>query len=214
MFTVAVANIKGGCGKTTLATHLAARWARMGFKTLLADLDRQRSGLDWVARRPASLPRIEAVALDRDAVEIPVVAPYVVVDVPAGLRRRELEQVIRVADIAVVPVLPSIFDEGGTERFVAMVQEFKPVRKGRRTVAVVGNRWRPRSRAGTRLDSFLDGLSFPAVARLSDSQVYVDAAMGGLTLFDRPPARVRRLLDEWAPLLRMLDERVNEIAQE
>jgi chromosome partitioning protein len=37
---VCVINWKGGCGKTTIATHLAVALASSGFKTGLADYDR------------------------------------------------------------------------------------------------------------------------------------------------------------------------------
>lgn len=45
MKTIAVLNAKGGCGKTTLSTHLAVALSRSGVATTLADLDRQKSAL-------------------------------------------------------------------------------------------------------------------------------------------------------------------------
>lgn len=53
MITVLVANMKGGSGKTTIATNLAAAYADGGRTTVLADADRQQSGLRWILDRPA-----------------------------------------------------------------------------------------------------------------------------------------------------------------
>lgn len=61
MRVILVANAKGGCGKTTLATTLASALAADGQRVAIADADPQRSSLTWLARRPSAAPRIHAI---------------------------------------------------------------------------------------------------------------------------------------------------------
>src|SRR5688572_33399717 len=51
MRTVLVASSKGGAGKTTLATNLAAHFALDGKRTVLVDADRQHSATRWGEKR-------------------------------------------------------------------------------------------------------------------------------------------------------------------
>ena len=46
--TIAVANAKGGAGKTSVAVHLAAGLARAGQRVLLVDLDTQANATGWL----------------------------------------------------------------------------------------------------------------------------------------------------------------------
>ncbi len=55
MRAVLVANPKGGCGKTTLATNLAAGLAYRDERVVLWDLDRQKSSLEWLTLRPSDI---------------------------------------------------------------------------------------------------------------------------------------------------------------
>ena len=51
MKTVLVASSKGGVGKTTLSTNLAAHFAVDGKHTVLVDADRQGSSRHWAEKR-------------------------------------------------------------------------------------------------------------------------------------------------------------------
>ena len=55
-----IANPKGGCGKTTLATNLAGYFARQGHRVMLGDIDRQQSAREWLKLRPQGLPPIRS----------------------------------------------------------------------------------------------------------------------------------------------------------
>ena len=52
MRTILIANPKGGCGKTTVATNLASGYAIRGFRTALVDYDPQESAMQWLRARP------------------------------------------------------------------------------------------------------------------------------------------------------------------
>ncbi|MBB4267249.1 ParA family protein [Roseospira visakhapatnamensis] len=209
MLIVAVANTKGGCGKTTVATHIAAHFALRDLRAGLADLDRQQSTRGWLARRPPSAAPIAGVDLDVAAGKTPKALARrldrLVVDCPAAMAKETVKDVVRQADTIVVPVLPSAFDEDGTRRFLKQLLKLKTVRKQRRDVVFVANRMRARTRAADRLEAFLDDLAFPVAARLRDSQMYANAVAGGLTLFESGGVRAEPLRDEWAPLFALLE---------
>lgn len=48
MPTIAIANQKGGCGKTTSAVNLSAALARSGSRVLVVDLDAQANATQWL----------------------------------------------------------------------------------------------------------------------------------------------------------------------
>lgn len=208
MLRVLVTNIKGGCGKTTIATNLAAAFAAGGFATGLAEVDRQKSSLAWLKLRDGRGAGRAIAPLDwrKEVGALPDGLQRLIIDAPANLRMRHVDELIWEADLVVVPVLASIFDEGSTERFLAKLEELKPIRKGRKTVALVANRLRPRSKAAQRLESFLGRLGQPIAARLGDRAVYGELAVQGLSVFDVEGHLVRPVRDEWRPLLQTIEE--------
>ena len=59
---ILVINPKGGSGKSTVATNLAAHFAYTVDDVVLADFDPQASSLDWLERRPDKAPAIKGLA--------------------------------------------------------------------------------------------------------------------------------------------------------
>jgi chromosome partitioning protein len=205
MLTVLVATTKGGCGKTTTATNLAAALAGAGHRAVLADADRQRSSLGWLERRPATAPAIDGLDWSRSLGKPPK-ADFLIIDAPAGLRAKEVKELVQFADAIVVPVLPSAFDEAATERFLDRLEELRPIAKRRKPVAILGNRVRTGTRSADRLEAFFASIGHPVIARLRDSQAYVEAAGSGLGIFDRQNQRALMLREEWQPLLAFVDD--------
>lgn len=206
MLTVLVANIKGGCGKTTVATHLAAAFARGGHATVLADADRQRSSLGWLELRPDTAAPITGQDWTHDFDRVPKHTARLVIDAPAALKTKQIEELVKMCDLVISPVLPGAFDEAATRRFLDKLEELKPIARNKKGVAVVGNRLRARTKAAERLDLFLDGVGHKVVTRLRDSQFYAEAAAAGLSLFDLKGKRVAEALADWLPLLEFTEQ--------
>jgi hypothetical protein len=120
MPVIVVANPKGGVGKTTLSTNLAGYLASRGRAVMLGDVDRQQSSRTWLGLRPDGLPRIAAWEVTQgDVVRPPKGTTHIVLDTPAGLHGKRLDEVMKLADKVLIPLQPSIFDIHATHQFIA-----------------------------------------------------------------------------------------------
>jgi chromosome partitioning protein len=198
MPVIVVANPKGGVGKSTVATNLAGALARAGHPVMLGDVDRQQSARQWLGLRPAALPSIQGWDIARDdVVRPPKGTTHVVLDTPAGLHGSKLDAVLKIADRVLVPLQPSLFDIQASHAFVQALRE---QRRGVK-VAVIGNRVREGTIAADQLRQFLDTLGVPVLTMLRDTQLYVQLAARGATLWDVAPSRAERDLEQWQPIL-------------
>jgi chromosome partitioning protein len=205
---IVVANPKGGVGKSTLATNLAGYFARQGESVMLGDIDRQLSSHDWLAVRSPSLPRIRSWdLLPGEPARPPKGTQRVVLDTPAGLHDKLLRKALTAAAQVVVPLQPSMFDILATRAFLDELRELKAVRKGALTVGVVGMRVDARARSAKELEQFLEHFDLPVLGHLRNTQVYVQCAARGLSVFDVSPGSVARDLEQWAPILSWLNQR-------
>ena len=207
MQVILVANPKGGCGKTTLATNLASYLAGQNQRVIMWDLDRQKSSLDWLALRPAHLPAITRLDAERDDAhpKIPENNDWLVLDSPAGMHGKNLAHALKLAHKVLVPVQPSVFDMAATRDFLDRLIEEKIVRKHKDFIGIVGMRVDPRTRAASTLEQFLRQYDLPVLTYLRDTMVYVNAAFNGKSIFDLPHYQTERDLEQWQPLIEWLE---------
>jgi chromosome partitioning protein len=207
MKTIVVANPKGGVGKSTISTNLAGYFARRGESVMLGDTDRQQSARDWLALRPPGVPAIRTWDLRHDEpARPPKGTTRVVLDTPAGLHGKHLDRVARAATRIIVPLQPSLFDILATKHFLTALAEEKAVRKGELQVGLVGMRVDPRTRSAAELERFLASFELPVLGFLRDTQLYVQLAARGLTLFDISPRQAERDLEQWRPILEWVEQ--------
>ena len=206
MKTWLVACSKGGVGKTTIATHLAADAAVAGLRTVLVDADPQGSATRWCERRAGMASAVLPVDGTRKSwrKRVPDDAQRVVVDAPAGAMADDLEEFLEVADAVLVPMQPSALDIEASVHFLETVGRHPRVRKGKLRVGLVANRLKPHTNASQQAVELLRAWPLPLVGQLRDSQAYVVLTGLGKSLFDYHSAQVREHQQDWLPLLQWL----------
>jgi chromosome partitioning protein len=205
---ILVTNAKGGCGKSTIATSLAAYFASEGYATALVDYDPQASALSWLAQRPEDYAPITGVAGYESGLKgVPRTAEYVIIDSPAGTRGKDLTELVRKAETIVVPVLPSPIDIKAAERFVEELLEVGKVAEKKAKAALVANRVKENTLIFEELDGVLSRLKVPYVASFREAQNYIRAYQRGLGIHELPPYLAWPDWEQWDPLIEWLDSR-------
>jgi chromosome partitioning protein len=227
MRTILILNSKGGCGKSTIATNLAAYYARENKSVVLADFDPQGSSLEWLKARPPERPRIEGMSGLEPGFLLPRRVDYAILDAPAGVHGAELTTLVRRAQTILIPVLPSATDIRATARFVSNLLLVSKVSRKQTRLATIANRV-PEAPAMARaaeillngidfsyqsiptqvyrpLARFLKRLKIPVVATLPDSPSYALSDARGLGICELGESRSAWDFVRWRPLIDWLD---------
>ena len=202
---IMVMNAKGGCGKSTLATNIASYFADEGYGVALADYDPQRSGMDWLERRPSNRPKIAGVEAYKNGLKkAPRNADILVIDAPARSHGKELVDLVKHAETIVVPVLPSTIDMQASDRFITELKAVGKVERKGAKIGVVANRVREYTLIFEELDEHLTAARVPYIASLREAQNYIRAYTRGLGIFELPEYLAWPDWEQWEPLTKWL----------
>ena len=166
MRSILVLNSKGGTGKTTLATNLAAYYALLEYNVALVDYDVQKSALDWLDTRPEDCAYIHGVDGTRPGARIPRNMDYVFMDAPAASHGDTLVRLLRKAQTCIIPVVPSPIDLNAAVRFLDRLVRLGRVLNRKVRVGTVANRVRENSVGHEELQRFLRSVRLPDRRRL------------------------------------------------
>jgi chromosome partitioning protein len=221
---ILVVNGKGGCGKTTIATNLAAAYAHRGYPVALSDYDAQASSSQWHEHRPAQLSDIHLIASHQRTamyttrayqLRVPPATQRIVIDTPSAVGDRDLDSLLRGVHAVLVPILPSSIDIRAGTRFIAQLLLHRSYRARRPPVGVIANRVRENTPGHAKLMQFLNSLNIPTVATFGDCSLYTRLAEAGTGIFeDELGAAMARETREWNNLLRWIDSAAERSCQQ
>ncbi len=176
---IAVANQKGGTGKTTTSVHLAY-WLSQRGQVLVVDADAQQSSTTWLE----DLNLQGEIINDPDDLferlpELKEEYDFVVVDGPASMSETTRVILTR-ADMAVVPCRPAGLDMHSSNRVIRLIRQARDLRGGMPRAALFLNQ----AKKGTvLLREAQAALSNSGIALLDsviyDRQVITDAPSQG-----------------------------------
>ena len=186
MPVIALVGNKGGAGKTTLTVNLAAGLTRYA-KTAIVDADPQGSSVHWYANssegRVTPVYQAESGLFDQIQ-NLKRQYDYVVADCPPSVHAPQTDAILKMADLALVPVQPSPVDLWATvhiEEAIAEAQQINPLLNA----LLVINQMESRSTLSQLIREALAQIAVP-VAKLAVRKraVYKASALEGRTVFD------------------------------
>lgn len=129
---IACGGIKGGVGKTTIATNLAIIRAASGADVLLVDADDQETSSDFTIVRNETLAdkggagytsvKLHGAAVRTDTLKLASKYDDIIIDV-GGRDTAGQRAALSVAHVYIVPFLPASFDVWSLEKVGTLVQE-------------------------------------------------------------------------------------------
>ena len=191
-----IGGIKGGSGKTTIATNLAVMLHLKGRDVLFVDADDQETATDFTHWRNESLPEgagYTAIQLANNAVRTEILklkSKYDDIVIDTGGRDTTSQRAaMTVSDVYIVPFIPRSFDMWTLEKVARLIDEMRTAKPELRAYAVL-NKIDSRGSDNTEAKEFLGETDSIVLieAALGHRKSFANAASKGLSVVEYKPA--------------------------
>jgi chromosome partitioning protein len=203
---IAVANQKGGSGKTTVSMNLAVALQKRGYEVLVIDADQQMSAMMWAARmkKRGRFPVEVKTLADRNKdihtqlrdfaihKEDAVLAEdeknyhFIIVDCPPSADSPLTNRVMPLSDMVLIPMVIGVLDMWATKKIKQTVETARDFNKNL-IARVVMNKGKPQTNLTREVIDASEGEEF-GIPRLNtvirDRVVYGQMPGIGGTIFD------------------------------
>lgn len=182
---IALANSKGGVGKTTIAVHLAVWLAEKGHRVTFIDSDVQASSSKWLEESAPGIAIHRLFTADEVIEQAPPIvqaSEIIVADGPAGLSE-VTRALLLIADMALLPCGPSALDLRAAQDAIRVVRQAQQIRKGQPQAYLIPNKLQSNFRLSRELLDTANSLEIPALHGLKLRQAYADAVGQGTVVW-------------------------------
>jgi chromosome partitioning protein len=192
---IAIVNQKGGAGKTTTSMQLAGTIARKEKKVLVVDADPQATATRWASSAADDTPFLAHVVglsaatekLHREVKKFIDNYDVIIIDCPPAADSPVPQSALIIADLAIVPILPSPLDLWATVGIKQVIENARTINESLEARLLL-NQIQPRTTLAQESMEVLGEFGIPLFqTELRQRQAYRQSAAFGATVHEFLP---------------------------